>query len=79
LRRLLRVLALAALMAAMMVSAGPAMARDSFGNESDFNNGWDVVQYNDGFFVSDDAWDFDEVGLEDCFWWDGEYWCEVDF
>jgi hypothetical protein len=47
--------AVAALMAAMMVSAGPAMAQDSFGNESDFNNGWDVVQYNDGFFVSDDA------------------------
>ena len=79
-RRLLRVLAVAALMAAMMVSAGPAaMAQDSFGNESDFNNGWDVVQYNDDFFVSDDAWDSDEVGLEDCFWWDGEYWCEVDF
>jgi hypothetical protein len=78
-------LAAAALMAVMVASAGPAaMAQDSFGNESDFNNGWDVVQYDDDYFVFDDAWDdgwwgYGAAELDDCYWWDGEYWCEVDF
>ncbi len=88
------VLAVAALMAAMMVSAGPAaMAQGSFGNETNFSNGWDVVQYNDDYyFVFDDAWDdcywddcyWDDAwgsydAWDDCYWWDGEYWCEADF
>jgi hypothetical protein len=68
-RRVLLVLAIIALVAAMMASGGPAMAQDSFGNETNFNNSWDVVQYNDDYyFVFDDAWD-------DCYWWYGAYWC----
>jgi hypothetical protein len=68
-RRVLLVLTIIALMAAMMVSGGPAMAQDSFGNETNFNNSWDVVQYNDDYYFGfDDAWD-------DCYWWYGAYWC----
>ncbi len=81
--RLLMILAVAALMAAMTASAGPAVAQDSFGNESYFNNDLNVVQYNDEFYVYDDSWDdcyfdeawgYDEVGtLDDCYWWYDEY------
>jgi hypothetical protein len=50
------VLAVVALMAAMTVSTGPAaMAQDSFGNESDFDNSYYVVEYNDDFYVYDDS------------------------
>ena len=81
-------------MAVTMVSAGPAIAQDSFGNESDFNSDLNVVQYNDDFYVYDDAWDdcywyrcywddawgYEEVGtLVDCYWWYDEYSCEVAF
>jgi hypothetical protein len=69
-RRLLMVLAVVALMAAMMVSTGPAMAQNSSGNESDFDNSFHVVEYNDVFYVywDDDYWD-------DCYLWHGVYWC----
>ena len=50
-RRILLILTVAALMAAMMVSAGPAKA-DSFGNESNVNNGLNVVQFGGDTFVS---------------------------
>ena len=80
-RRLLMVLAVAALMAAMMVSSGPAaVAQDSFGNESDFDNSYYVIEYDDNFYVYDDAWDdyyWDAYYWDDCYWWDGEYWCQV--
>jgi hypothetical protein len=49
LRRILLVLTVAALMAAMVVGAGPAKA-DSSGNTSGFNNSPGVIQGNDGLF-----------------------------
>ncbi len=49
-RRIFLALTVAALMAAMMVTAGPAKA-DSGGNSSDFNNDFSVVQINNDFFV----------------------------
>ncbi len=88
------VLAAAALMAAMIVGASPAMAQGSFGNESDFDNSFDVVQYDGDFYVLDDDRDdcywgdcdwndgwrgYGTAELDDCYWWDGEYLCEVDF
>ena len=71
------VLAVVALMAAMMVSTGPAMAQDNFGNESDFDNSYYVVEYNDVFYVYDDDdyyWD-DDDSRDDCYLWHGVYWC----
>ena len=59
-KRLLMVSAVAALMAAMMVSAGPAMADTS--NTNDLSNGVNFVQNgNNGFVVSSEAND-DNLG-----------------
>jgi hypothetical protein len=57
-RRVLLVLTVAALMAAMMVSAGPAKA-DSFGNESNFNSGVNGVDFGGGDAIGFSFGDFD--------------------
>jgi hypothetical protein len=49
------------------------MAQNSSGNESDFDNSFYVLQYNDVFYVYDDYWDDDY--WDDCYLWDGVYWC----
>ena len=59
-RRILMVLTVAALVAAMMVSAGPAQA-----NETDFGNSTNLVA-GDGFIgfggdIDDDGIDFDDI------------------
>ena len=53
-RRVLMVLTVAALMAAMMVSAGPANA-----NETNFESGINAVQIGDTLIASGDDGDFD--------------------
>ncbi len=53
-RRILLVLTVAALMAAMMVSAGPAQA-----NETNFESGINAVQIGDTLIASGDDDDFD--------------------
>jgi hypothetical protein len=59
LRRILLVLTVAALMAAMMVSAGPAQANDlNLGNSSNF------VQVGDSLFGVGDIDDFDDNGID---------------
>lgn len=58
-RRVLLVLSVAALVAAMMVSAGPAAAKIG-GNTNDFDNGSRVVQSNGNFFGFGDDFDDDD-------------------
>ncbi len=62
-RRLLLVLTVAALMAAMMVSAGPAKA-DGFSNERNIDNGLSVVQSGGDYFVSWGDDDYDIYGFD---------------
>jgi len=57
--------AIAALMAALTIIAGPAMAQ-SIGNENDLNNGFNVGQSNDDdLFGLDDFGVFNDLGLLD--------------
>src|SRR5215203_6020359 len=58
-RRFLLVLSVAALMAAMMVSAGPAQA-----NETSFGNSNNFVQVGNSLFGVGDIDDFDDNGID---------------
>jgi hypothetical protein len=74
LRRVLMVLAVAALMAAMMVGASPAMAQDFYVLDDDWVDcDWGDCNWNDGW------WGFGTAELDECYSWDGEYLCEWDF
>src|SRR5215216_2980210 len=53
-RRVMMVLTVAALIAAMMISAGPAKA-----NETNFESGINAVQIGDTLIASGDDFDFD--------------------
>jgi len=58
-RRIILVLTVAAVMAAMMVSAGPAQA-----NERDFENSNNFVQVGNSLFGVGDIDDFDDNGID---------------
>lgn len=58
-RRILLVLSVAALVAAMMVSAGPATAKSS-GNTNNIDNSPHVVQSHGNFFGFGDDFDDDD-------------------
>ncbi len=74
-RRIFVVLTVAALMAAMMVFAAPAAMADV---DVDVD-GSDVDVEVGGWGDWEDKWGFTEADLDDCFWWDGDRYCEVDF
>ena len=63
-RRIALFLVVAALMAAMMVSAGPAKA-DSFGNESNFNSGVNGVEFGGGDAIGFSFGDFGDFDIGD--------------
>ena len=60
-RRVLMVLTVAALVAAMMVSAGPAQAQ---ANETNFGNSNNLVQSGGSLFGFGTGFDFDDNGID---------------
>ncbi len=91
-RRIKLILAVVAAMATLLaMAAAPAVAHwnddgdegcvgvvrdgECIGVES--VDGWDGWDHLWGDW--EDEWGFAEADLDDCFWWDGDLYCEVDF
>jgi hypothetical protein len=74
LRRILMVLTVAALMAAMMVSAGPAQA-----NERNFGNSNNFVLFGDSLVGFGDIGDDDSIDFDDIFGFGRHHHHGIDF